>query len=251
MKLFSQEKGICYKKTVRFFCMVVFLFFILVFTSVNAGLSTSFAKETGKIKLLSLERELNLESVTFSEILSGFDFDSLAVDLHSLDVKSLKGRTNRLNIPFATKAISRTISSLWRIRIPASVSLNSVDVDYKVVSCSGKVNYLSHHEQPGSEIRISVEPTAPTIVAREEKKIPVEVQPTPETPESEDPTTEEEGEEEPVLETPSKTSKIPGKNVHVKRTIVVEGGVVLRLYPDQIHYAGSYCGTLIVTISKR
>ena len=64
MKFHSKEGGIRYGRIGRFSGTVSLLFFLLLFTSVDTGLSAASTKRSEKVKLLSLVHDLILEPVT-------------------------------------------------------------------------------------------------------------------------------------------------------------------------------------------
>jgi hypothetical protein len=134
-------------------------------------------------------------------------------------------------IPFAKGGIRRTIPSLWHIRIPTSIRPDSLNIDYTLISCSGKANYLSHSDKPTSEIRVSIEPTTPRIISVEKETIGGK---------------EQQDSKGRALK--KSHPKAPKRITRVEKNYVVEGGVILRLYPVKIDYAGWYCGRLTVTI---
>lgn len=154
--------------------------------------------------------------------------------------------------------ISRTIPSLWQIRVPEEISPGSILVNYKLKADNGKANRLSHTSLPKAEIRVNIQPLSPHIIEQEEYIIEEIVHEELESDEEaqEDKTDNEisDVEETTDIEVPESTRQVtppsPAKRVvrKILRINVIEGGVSLSFDPSQIQYAGTYSGTLRIMI---
>jgi hypothetical protein len=154
--------GVYFPRTVRS------VFFVLLCLIVIAGELNASEETSHSIQLLSSSHRVVLDPLKPEELLHDLEFSTGTVDLDTLTTSVRgDGGVDRVDSPLRGKRISRAVSSVWTVRIPASMHPNSLKVDYTVNSCSDKKNYLSAQEKPDSRIRVSVNSLRPTILSRD------------------------------------------------------------------------------------
>ena len=66
--------------------------------------------------------------------------------------------------------VSRPLPSLWRLELPADIALDSIRVDYRLVSRRGQSGWLSSQRMRNAGIRVDVTPGNIRIVDRNEDR---------------------------------------------------------------------------------
>jgi hypothetical protein len=144
-------------------------------------------------RAILVEPELRLERVRPDEILSG------AVDQAiSLGTWTRGGAMPDLRI--GELRVVRTISSVWRMRVPDEEMVGALEVRFEMTAPDGRTDCLALTEGDDSEIRTILRSTPPVMVSRD------------------------------------------------AYGTIVEGGLTLYLDLDAVRTAGTYSGTLTVTI---
>jgi len=146
-----------------------------------------------RVGVIQIQPTFQLQRVQLVEILDGTRFQAVAA-----------GSWSRGASPTATRQVEphivRTIPAVWRMRVRDEHEAYELNVRYELTSPDGRVDRLGPADGSNSEIRTTVRPLPPTVVAVDDAGV------------------------------------------------VVEGGMVLYLELDSVRRAGSYSGTLTVTL---
>jgi len=204
------------------------------------GLSAS----ADELEDFELPRTLTLEPITSGEILKAIGLNQPSINLQTLSVQSFHGdgglRMRQAGSPVAQQTIARSYSAAWQVKAPEHIRPEALNVDYRLVSCGGKANALSYADDPNSWISVSIQALAPHVISTETRVIPIK-----------------DAEADPLSETtaaanlPDETTVPESKQpkAQVKRFNVIQGGILVQLLPDRFSDAGSYCGTLTVSVN--
>jgi hypothetical protein len=193
------------------------------------GVSGYQAAGASSFQSVSIAHELEIAPITSAELVGGLAQQAIAMSAAEMHTASAA---------FA-REIVRKLPALWQMTVPEDVHPNSLSIEYELTAANGNPNRLSHAEQSDSEMRVRIVPLRPQIVSRRERRV-VE-------------TTEPPTETEPDDSTPQKADdpgKTPNTRVRVERFNVVEGGIILYLYPRSIKTSGDYSGTLTIRLHQ-
>ncbi|GAK60059.1 hypothetical protein U27_07047 [Candidatus Vecturithrix granuli] len=181
------------------------------------GILTNAAESTERsIQLSYLQHQALLDPVTSFELLGGPAYQALPI------------RSDSHAATLLVEEISRTLPSLWQIRVSEKMSPGSLRVSYQLTGANGKAGRLSHLDFPKAEISVSLQPLPPRVIKQEEMLI----------------------EEEEGVNVDATTAQTPPSKrvVNIQRFNIIEGGVIISFDPSQIQYAGTYAGTLTILI---
>ncbi len=110
-------------------------------------------------------------------------------------------------------SVVRRLPDLWQLHLAPDARLRDLQVSYELVSSQGQQDRLSHSQRPDLEVHTRVWPLAPTILQRDaERRL---------------------------------DSDMP-----TQAGTIVQGGVVLEMEVESVQAAGTYQGTLTVTLHQ-
>jgi hypothetical protein len=139
-----------YSSKKKFWSLMVWLFIAL--NMLTAGhQSRSFSLSGVK---LDLEPNTELEHITTAELMG-----SNAAARYAIAVNDPFGFQQGV-----TTKLSRRLPNLWKIAIPNDFDLPSLQVDYTLLSATGKWDSLSGVEDSLSEIQVQLFPTPPEVI---------------------------------------------------------------------------------------
>ena len=102
---------------------------------------------------MDLETHTELERISTSELMGNGNFARYAISVRDpLDFQT----------GFTTK-LTRRLPNLWKMTLPSDFDMRSLQVEYALVSATGKWDTLSAVEDTRSEIKAQLFPTPPQV----------------------------------------------------------------------------------------
>lgn len=131
--------------------------------------------------------------------------------------------------PFASARLATTVvrrlPDLWQLHLAPDSRLQDLQVSYELVSSQGARDRLSHAQRPDLEVRTRVWPLAPRLLER--------------------------GAEQSLDSAlPAQGPSSGNRGNPARGDTIVQGGVVLEMEVESVRAAGTYEGTLTVTLHQ-